>query len=266
MSAPTSLVDPHVFAMNNPDMIIERDISDPPLPDNVATGDWALFLDLDGTLLDLAPTPDSVIVPKDLIETLAALHTRLDGALAIVSGRSLSTIDAFLQPLRLAAAGEHGAVLRYADGSFGGAGASAAVPVLWRAKIRDAARNWPGALVEEKPHGIAVHFRANPKLETEITTALADLTAADPAFEVLPAAMARELRHRGAHKGAALRHLMQTSPFAGRRPLFIGDDVTDEDAITAAQALNGIGLRVPEHFAGQPTLVRAWLRHLSGKE
>jgi trehalose 6-phosphate phosphatase len=260
------LVEPHDVTMHNYTMSIERDLLDPPLPDIVASGNWALFLDLDGTLIDLAPTPDSVVVPKDLIETLAALHNHFSGALAIVSGRPLASLDALLQPLRLTVAGEHGAVLRRADGTMLEAAKQLNVPGDWRQLIRQAARNWPGTLVEEKVHSIAVHFRANPALEGEIAATLCSIATSNSAFEVLPAAMAREIRHRDSHKGAALRCLMGSAPFVARRPLFIGDDITDEDAIAAATDLGGIGLRVSDHFSGQPAEVRSWLKKIAGRE
>jgi trehalose 6-phosphate phosphatase len=246
-------------------MIFQREISAPPLPDSATIGDWALFLDLDGTLIDLAPTPDSVSVPENLVETLAALHARLAGAVAIVSGRTVAMIDHLLQPLRLAAAGEHGAILRLSDGEIVDAGERTKVPVSWRREIYRMAGQWPGSLVEEKSFGIAVHFRADPALGPAVSAALLGVIGADPDFELLPAAMAFEIRHRDSNKGIGLRRLMETAPFSGRRPLFIGDDVTDEDAVYAAQALGGVGLRVPELFAGQPSRVRAWLRELSGR-
>lgn len=246
-------------------MTSERENVTPPLPGHATLGDWALFLDLDGTLLDLAPTPDSVSVPGDLIETLAALQIRLDGALAILSGRSLGVIDHLLQPLRITAAGEHGASLRWSGSDPASEEADAVVPEAWRRRIHEMALSWPGALVEEKPHGIAVHYRANPALETEVSALLGQIVDGDRSFEVLPAVLAREIRHRLVNKGAALRRLMRVSPFDGRRPFFIGDDVTDEDAIEAAAQLGGVGLRVAEGFAGGPADVRTWLRQLSGR-
>jgi trehalose 6-phosphate phosphatase len=247
-------------------MTFQRDKSDPPLPENATLGEWALFLDLDGTLIDLAPTPDSVIVPPGLIETLAVLDQKMSGALAIISGRSLGVIDRLLAPLRLAAAAEHGAQIRPAAHDTGEPVGDLAVPQSWRRQLHELARQWPGALIEEKPNGIAVHYRADPALEETVSAALAAIVAGDACFEVLPAAMAREIRHRAANKGEALRRLMRRPPFATRRPLFVGDDVTDEDAIKAACALGGIGLRVPDHFGGAPARVRAWLCELAGRD
>lgn len=244
-------------------MMLQRDDNRPPRPGLINLRDWALFLDLDGTLLDLAATPDSVFVPRHLIETLAALRTRLSDALAIVSGRPLRSIDRLLHPLLIAAAGEHGAVLRFPGGEIAEAGADTVVPAQWREAIHQRADNWPGVLVEEKSHCVAVHYRGNLAAAVPVMTLLESLVAADAAFEVLPALMARELRHRSINKGDALAALMAREPFRGRRPIFIGDDVTDEEAIAAAVRLGGIGLRVHEVFEGEPARVRAWLADLA---
>jgi trehalose 6-phosphate phosphatase len=246
-------------------MMLQGDQTLPPSPDQINRREWAIFLDLDGTLLDLAASPDSVLVPKHLIETLAALRRGFSGALAILSGRSIRIIDRLLHPLLLAAAGEHGAVIRCADGAIKEADTSTVVPANWRQIIHEAAGNWPGVLVEEKSHGVAIHYRHNLSAALPIMSLLEEMIKEDDAFQVLPAVMARELRHRSINKGDALmRRLMaDRSHFDGRRPLFIGDDVTDEDAIAAADRLGGIGLRVPDAFAGEPARVRAWLAEIA---
>jgi trehalose 6-phosphate phosphatase len=226
-------------------------------------GAWALFLDLDGTLLDIAASPESVFVPKHLIDTLAKLRMQMGGAVAVLSGRALRTIDRLLHPLLVCAGCEHGAVLRLPDGTVAEAPDNTVVPAHWRQLIHQQAAGWPGVLVEEKSHGIAVHYRTNPQLGLPVMGLLEQFVESDPSFEILPALMARELRHRSINKGAALRRLMKTDVFKGRKPFFIGDDVTDEDAIAAARDLGGLGLRVPEAFAGEPARVRAWLAELA---
>lgn len=249
-------------------MMLQRGHKLPPRPNLINPGEWAVFLDLDGTLLDVAASPDSVFVPKHLVETLAVLRTHLSGALAVLSGRSLRTIDRLLHPLRVTAGGEHGAVLRLPDGEVVEGGPETVVPQMWREIIHREAENWPGVLVEEKSHGVAVHYRANLSASLKVIGLLENLVDGDATFQVLPALMARELRHRSINKGQALLSLMATPPFAGRRPLFIGDDVTDEDAVTAADEAGGIGLRVPDAFDGEPARVRSWLgdlvTHFSG--
>lgn len=244
-------------------MMLQRNHNLPPQADRFDFHDWALFLDLDGTLLDLAASPESVFVPKRLIETLASLRAQMNGAVAILSGRALRSIDRLLHPLLITAGGEHGAVLRLPDGEIVEADSGTVVPAHWRQLIHQQAEELPGILVEEKLHGVALHYRADPGLGVPVTALLEQLVESDPNFEILPALMARELRHRSINKGAALARLMATAPFSGRRPLFIGDDVTDEDAILAAGKLGGLGLRVPDAFAGEPARVRNWLSELA---
>jgi trehalose 6-phosphate phosphatase len=222
--------------------------------------DWALFLDIDGTLIDIAPTPDAVEVPETLAPALAAASAQLGGALAIVSGRSLIEIDRLMAPLRLPCVGEHGAVIRYPDGAVDRADASRAVPAAWRARLREATGDWDGVLVEEKVFSVAVHYRLAPPREQEVR-ALVDAVVAESAadFEVLPASMAFEIRRRGLTKALAVETFMAQPPFAGRVPVFVGDDVTDEDGFRAARAMGGLGLHVKQVFGGQPSEVRRWL-------
>lgn len=222
----------------------------------------ALFLDIDGTLLDLAPTPEAVVVPKDLPALLMAISRRLDGALALVSGRSLSSID-HLFPPGLACAGEHGAVLRYADGRLL-ENPDARILGLFRRDIQVTAASWPGVIVEEKTHSIAVHYRLAPERKEDVEALLEAIADDAPELEVIAAKMAFELRHRNYHKGRAVSIFMEAAPFQGRKPVFIGDDVTDENGIAAAEVLGGIGLRMDEAFEGQPALLREWLKRFAG--
>ena len=232
----------------------------PPPPGDVLRR-GALFLDFDGTLVEIAPTPDAVEVDPALPPLLAALHDRLGGALALVSGRPLGTLDAFLSPARLPAASEHGVVLRViGDGEPKEVGV-AAVPETWRAAAASLAASVPGAIYEPKPHGFALHARRAPEALLRFEAALRALIAGDDRFLLLSAHMAWEVKPRAADKGTAVAALMSRPPFSGRVPLFIGDDATDEDAIAAAVALGGTGLRVHETF-GNPAGVRAWLAQL----
>ncbi len=220
--------------------------------------DWALFLDLDGTLIDIAPSPDTVVVPEALPRALARLRQRLSGALAIVSGRSLKDIDT-LVPLGLPAGAEHGAVLRGPDGKLVVSEDMPTVPPRWLAALHDFAAPRPGVLVEEKSHAVALHWRLAQEHAEAAEKLLAALTAEDARYEVLPARMAAEIRPRGATKARPVTLLMRQHPFQGRIPVFVGDDVTDEDGMEAAAALGGFGLRVPEAFGGSPEEVRAWI-------
>lgn len=220
-------------------------------------GDWALFLDLDGTLIDLAETPDASVVPGDLLPLLQAVRAKLGGALAIVSGRKMSDLDRLLGASALPRAGEHGAILRR-EGRDVIAGR--AVPREWRSIILAAAADWPGVLIEDKTCSMSIHYRQAPRFARAIETTLRHLVESDRGFEVLPAHMAFELRDGQVHKGAAVDVFMRHPPFAGRIPVFVGDDVTDEDGMRAAVRHGGEGLRVGDVFAGQTRNVRAWLR------
>lgn len=220
----------------------------------------ALLLDLDGTLLDLAPTPDTVIVPEGLVEALLRLRTRLDEALAVVTGRPIAQIDALLPGIPTAVAGEHGGAIRHAPDAGIVRIDLPDAPEEWRMMAEATVAVHPGAMVEHKRRGFVFHFRAVPESGPALLVAANAIIAPDAGrFQVMQAAMAWEIRPRGADKGSAVVSLMQHAPFAGRLPVFIGDDVTDEDGMRAAATLGGAGLRVDEWF-GTPTGVRAWLR------
>jgi trehalose 6-phosphate phosphatase len=224
----------------------------PPLPAS------ALLLDLDGTLLDLAPAPESVVVPPGLSDTLRALRDQLGGALAIVTGRPVETIDALLGDAPYAVAGEHGGTVRHAPGEPLLRARLPAPPASWLEASERLAAAHPGVRLERKARGFALHFRAAPEAGPAVHDALTAMLARSAAFELLPAHMLWEVRPRGMDKGKAVRALMARAPFAGRKPVFIGDDVTDEDAIRAARALGGAGYQVAPAF-GSPSGVRDWL-------
>jgi trehalose 6-phosphate phosphatase len=228
----------------------------PPRPDR----NWALFLDIDGTLLDIAESPNAVVVPADLPETLLAASQFLSGALALVSGRRLADIDRLMAPLHLPCAAEHGAMLRFFDGSQRTSGMRCAVPAALRDQLRAVVRRWPGVHVEEKQFTVAVHFRLAPAREREVHALVKAIAqSAGPGFEVLSARKAFEIRHREFCKGSAVRTFMQTSPFVSRVPVFAGDDVTDEDGFDAARTLGGMALNVRVAFGNEPANVRSWL-------
>jgi trehalose 6-phosphate phosphatase len=218
----------------------------------------AVFLDFDGTLVEIAQRPDAIAVPPGLPALLEAVAAVTGGATALLSGRTIGDLDAFLAPARLAAAGGHGAELRRSPSSPLERHAAPGVPAAWLAVAEALALSRPGAILERKPAGFTLHARACPDALGPFRDALAALVAEDARFALLDAHMAVEVRPARADKGAALAALMAAPPFAGRVPVFVGDDVTDEDAIAAARAHGGIGLRVAEAF-GDPAGVRAWL-------
>ena len=219
----------------------------------------ALLLDLDGTLLDIAPTPDAVRVPPDLPLVLTRLRDRLGGALAVVTGRPVEQIDALLGDVPRAVAGEHGGALRPAPGAEIERVSLPDPPVEWIMEAARVIERHPGALLEQKQRGFVFHYRQVPELGPALGDAAhAIIAAGQDRFAVMPAHMAWEVRPRGADKASAVQTLMTCEPFAGRRPVFIGDDATDWDGIRAAEKLGGAGLWVPEAF-GSAAGVRAWL-------
>ena len=220
----------------------------------------ALFLDLDGTLLEIAATPESVVVPTGLPQLLATLQSLLDGAVAIVTGRSIGVVDDLLNPYVAIAAGEHGASMRYQDGKVVEMPQGLAIPEAWREALHAASDRWPGVLVEPKPHGVAIHYRLVPERGNDVWRLVRALVPQDhPSFRLIPAREAVEIGPRAVSKGRAVELLMERRPFQGRRPIFVGDDFTDEAGMEVARQFGGEGLRVAEVFGGQPAAVRAWL-------
>lgn len=230
----------------------------------------ALFLDLDGTLLDLAARPDAVVVDAALRATLRSLHDAFGGALAIVSGRPLRGIDELTGLPGIAAAGLHGAELRHADGRTDAVAADAARLARLREHARALASELPGVLVEDKGVAIALHWRNAPQAETAVLRLAGELLReAGPAFELQRGRCVAEVKPAGRDKGDALAALMREAPFAGRRPWMLGDDLTDEHAFACANELGGVsvvvGTRRPtlaRHALADPAAARAWLAAL----
>jgi len=222
---------------------------------------WALFLDLDGTLLDIAAAPDRVVIPPRLIEALAEVHEALGGALAVVSGRTLDDVDRLLAPLRLPVAAEHGAVIRLPSGVFDRIPETRCPSREWVRQLHEATRDWSGILVEEKIYSVALHYRQAPHRKSALRKLAMSLVLAAPTrFELLTAKEAFEVRPKGVTKGRAVEVLMSHEPFRTRQPVFVGDDITDEDGMEAAVRLGGMGLTVAAAFEGQPRAVRNWLK------
>jgi trehalose 6-phosphate phosphatase len=227
------------------------------------TSDTALFLDFDGTLADLAPAPDAVRIPTGLVPLLQSLHGQLGGALAIVTGRTLADIDHFLAPLRLPAAVEHGAQYRLADGSSPAIDAPDLSPA--EAAMTALAAAHDGLLIERKSRSIALHYRHAPALGPLCHDTLAAVVAEAPDLELLHGKCVVEAKPAGISKGQAIHVFMAQAPFAGRQPIFVGDDVTDEAAFAATQQLGGRGIKVGEgatqalHRCLSPAALRGWL-------
>ena len=210
----------------------------------------ALFLDFDGTLVDLAPTPDSISVPDGMARQLHRLSLRLNNRLALVSGRAIVDLEKHLGPISVAVSGSHGGDCRGADGEPIGEVPSGLAPGV----LADIAAfaDERGFSLEDKPHGAALHYRSNPSLEdegVEFATALASAHELD----VKRGKCVIELVGQGANKGAALRSFMQIAPFSDGIPVFVGDDITDEDGMLAASELGGFGVLVGDR---QPTCAK----------
>lgn len=234
----------------------------PPLPGL----NWALFLDIDGTLVDLAPSPDAVIVPASLRENLASLHHMI-AALALVSGRSLRQIDALFTPLILPASGQHGAELRLGRT----VAENPPLPAIRTAlpALHQFAADHHGILVEDKGDSVAIHYRAVPTLAEEVEAVTRRLMGDSPDVEVLPARMAFDIKPRAVSKGRAIAWFMGREPFAGRVPVFVGDDHTDETGFAAVNELGGHSIRVGDEkdsearfSLGSSAAVREWVAGL----
>lgn len=204
----------------------------------------ALFLDFDGTLVDLAPQPESVVIPAGLVGTLAALSTYLGGGLALISGRPIDQIDTFLSPLQLPAAGVHGAERRTAKGEMTFL-ATHPLEKVEEAALSLAARH-PRLRVENKRGSIALHYRQAPELESQCIDAMQAAVEASPGLTLLRGKMVVEAKPGGASKGHAIEAFLQEPAFAGRCPVFIGDDFTDEVGFATVQRLQGLGIKVGE--------------------
>ncbi|HEX8467903.1 MAG TPA: trehalose-phosphatase [Allosphingosinicella sp.] len=202
----------------------------------------ALFLDFDGTLVDLADSPGAIALPAGLTLLLDRLSERLDGRLAIVSGRAVGDLQSHLGGCAAVLSGSHGAEIRYSDGRSIPVSAPPGLAEA-RESIRRFAEGGEGLLVEDKPAGVALHYRMAPERAEEADLFLEAL-ARGSGLVLQRGKMVAELRPEGSDKGGAVRRLMAEPPFAGARPVFVGDDLTDEDAFRAAASLGGEGVLV----------------------
>lgn len=243
-----------------------------PLPPDIALSSTSLFLDLDGTLLDIAPTPEAVEVPDDLPDLLGRLNRLLEGRLAIISGRSLAQLDAILGSAAadLKVSGSHGVEHRW-NGVEAHPVRSAELDRA-RDDLRSATAALDGVLIEEKSYGVAAHYRQRPEARPEIES-IANQIAERHGLTIQHGKMVAELRSHGGDKGLTLRRLMQRPPMKGTTPVFVGDDLTDEPAFQAAADFGGFGIAVGEldlpaatYRLDGPAAVRTWLAGLAQEE
>jgi trehalose 6-phosphate phosphatase len=269
------------------EMVIQENIErDTPLPEQTSPklvggddlarrlGECAVLLDIDGTLLDLAPTPREVWVPPGLAQTLKSLHDKTSGALALVSGRSLNDIDLIFAPDQFPAVGGHGAEMRVSIDSEAVAVHAPPMDKELKRRLAAIAKLSPGILLEDKGYSLALHYRLAPHAEKAIYEAVSLIRADLPnaPIEILPGKCVCEIKHSGFTKATGVRELMTHPPFCGRLPFFIGDDVTDESVFAIMPDFGGLAFSVGRRAQGvaghfdEPRDVRAWLASLVGGE
>jgi trehalose 6-phosphate phosphatase len=257
---------------NNPEANDDETPDELPVPRSLVPrlGEIAILLDIDGTLLDLMPTPREVWVPPGLAATLNGLVAATSGALALVSGRSLNDIDLIFAPERFPAVGGHGAEMRLNADDEAAAPLAPLLDKELKRRLAAIARISPGILLEDKGYSLALHYRLAPHAKDAIEAAITLIRAEMPneRVEVLPGKCVFEIKPSGFNKANGVRALMQHAPFAGRRPLFIGDDVTDESVFAIMPDMQGLAFSVGHRAKGvnghfdAPRDVREFLAHL----
>lgn len=242
-----------------------------PAPPDAAV-DWAWFLDVDGTLIDIAPTPSAIVMPEALPPLLQLLSDTHGGAVALVSGRALDNLRQLVMPFDPPAAGLHG--LEWRDGA-GMVGRMEAPPGLddIRRRLGREAEQTTGLLLEDKGLAVALHYRQAPGLADHVRHAAETAIRDHPDYTLVSGKMVVEIKPRGADKGGAVAAFMRDAPFAGRRPVFVGDDITDEDGFAAVNRLGGISVLVgpPRETQARYRLpdieaCRAWLARAAGTQ
>lgn len=242
-------------------------LTPPPLPES---GDrWALLLDVDGTLLDFDDDPQAVQASPELLTLLHGLHHALDGALALVSGRGLDDINRMFGRTRWAVVGLHGLELRHADGSFRRKDVTAARRTRMRESVHALAARFQGVHLEDKQGAIALHCRDDAEGLERLRHAAEALMPELAGYELQPGRQVLEFKPAGMDKGKAVRELLMHPPFAGRKPVYLGDDLTDEHAFKKINRADGMSVRVGDrepslaHYTlADPAAAVAWLQRV----
>lgn len=240
-------------------------------PDDLQLEKFALLLDVDGTLLDIAPTPLEVVVPDGLRATLIGVSERSGGALALVSGRPINELDTIFAPLRLPAVGGHGAEIRLTAQGDVTANSTASLDPDLKQRLLDLARRHPAAVSEDKGYSVALHYRRLLERGLEIVDDVYRICRdfSPESYELLAGKAVIEIKAAGFDKGMGVRELMKHEPFHGRIPIFIGDDITDEAAFAVMPEFKGLAYSVGREAAGvegsfiAPDDVRSWLTHIA---
>ncbi|HEV7610400.1 MAG TPA: trehalose-phosphatase [Steroidobacteraceae bacterium] len=237
----------------------------PPLP----SLQWCVFLDVDGTLIEFTDSPLETYAEPELKALLSDVAERLGGAVALVSGRSIEYLDGLFAPLRLPAAGLHGVERRKASGVMHGASFVDSQLDRARTALKALVIAHPGTLLEDKGRTIAVHFRMAPQSEPAVLEAVRAIAAQlGSNYHIQAGNMLLELKPRGFTKASAIKAFMHEPPFSGRKPVFIGDDLTDQDGFRTVEDQGGISIAVGDRVHGQfrlenPKAVRGWLETIS---
>lgn len=236
----------------------------PPLPG--VDDRWAMFLDVDGTLLDFADQPGQVTIDARLRDLIEDLHATLDGALALVSGRRLDDLDDLFGHPPWAMAGLHGLELRGADGRYRGVHIGSARRTLVREIASSVAAGLPGVTLEDKGMAVALHCRAAPRQFDALRESVEAVMPRLAGYEIQPGNQVIELKPEGMDKGRAVATLLGTWPFHGRQPVYVGDDLTDEHGFATANLESGLSVRVGDrepslarYALPEPAAARAWL-------
>lgn len=238
------------------------------LPESLELKRYAIFLDFDGTLVDLVARPDLVEVTAETRDTLAALSEKSDGAIAIITGRDIATVDAFLTPLKLPVAGVHGLTRRDVNGTFHEPQFDRAPLAALKAELTPLIAGEDGLLLEEKEGALVLHYRQRPDLEDVCTAAMEKAAGAHPSITLRLGKMVVEAVGYPTDKGRAIKSFMGEAPFQGRIPIFAGDDVTDEDGFAVVNRLGGFSVKVGAGDTNAPYRVEnrdallAWFNHI----
>jgi trehalose 6-phosphate phosphatase len=227
----------------------------------ITTSEFALFLDFDGTLVDIAATPQSISVPPDLPQLIRRLRPAFEDRLCIVSGRTKSDIRLYLRSSTIDIMAEHGAV-NYIRGEK--AAIAPNWPASWDDPLLTVDSCIPHLVVETKRTSIALHYRQKPELEPEVMKFAEMLRSHAPSeYHVVSSNMTIEIRRHGIDKGTAIRAVMKTPRYLGKTPIFIADDVTDKPGFEAVLEMGGFSYHVGNDFGGSTKNVRDWLWQLA---